>query len=93
MTNPGRRRPPSALASRCRTRSDRPWWELGRRLLAAVAILVGTVLLVYFDREGYVDGNDPTNTVSLIDSIYYTTVTLSTTGYGDIAPLHRSSAG
>jgi voltage-gated potassium channel len=63
-----------------------PWWELGRRLLAALGILVGTVLLVYLDRKGYVDGNDPTNTVSFTDAIYYTTVTLSTTGYGDIAP-------
>jgi voltage-gated potassium channel len=63
-----------------------PWWELGRRLLAAFAILFGTVLLVYFDRKGYVDGNDPKNVVSFTDSIYYTTVTLSTTGYGDIAP-------
>ncbi|MCW2831638.1 MAG: Ion channel protein [Aeromicrobium sp.] len=44
------------------------------------------MLLVYFDRDGYVDGNDPTNTVSFTDAIYYTTVTLSTTGYGDIAP-------
>jgi voltage-gated potassium channel len=68
-----------------RTRS--PWWELGRRLLAAIGILVGTVLLVYFDKTGYADNNDPTNTLSLIDSIYYTTVTLSTTGYGDIAPV------
>ena len=59
---------------------------LGRRLLAATSILVGTVLLVYLDREGYRDGNDPTNTISWIDAIYYTTVTLSTTGYGDIAP-------
>jgi voltage-gated potassium channel len=65
-----------------------PWWELGRRLLMALAILVGTVLLVYFDREGYRDGNDPPDyAVSLTDSIYYTTVTLSTTGYGDIAPV------
>lgn len=63
-----------------------PWWELGRRILAALAILVSTVALVWFDRDGYVDGNDPTNSISLIDSIYYTTVTLSTTGYGDIAP-------
>jgi voltage-gated potassium channel len=63
-----------------------PWWELSRRLLLAVGILVGTVLLVYFDREGYVDNNDPTKQVSFTDSIYYTTVTLSTTGYGDIAP-------
>ncbi|RYP83074.1 Ion channel protein [Nocardioides guangzhouensis] len=51
-----------------------------------MAILVGTVLLVYFDRGGYVDNNDPTKQVSFTDSIYYTTVTLSTTGYGDIAP-------
>jgi voltage-gated potassium channel len=63
-----------------------PWWALGRRLLAALAILVGTVLLVYFDNEGYIDGNDPTGNVDFVDSIYYTTVTLSTTGYGDIAP-------
>ncbi len=63
-----------------------PWWELGKRLLLAVAILVGTVMLVYFDRDGYTDNNDPTAKVGLIDSIYYTTVTLSTTGYGDIAP-------
>ena len=68
-----------------RTRS--PWWELGRRLLAALAILVGTVLLVYFDRRGYADNNDPTGTISMVDAIYYTTVTLSTTGYGDIAPV------
>jgi voltage-gated potassium channel len=63
-----------------------PWWELGRRMLAAFAILVGTVLLVYFDRDSYHDNNDPTGAVGLIDAIYYTTVTLSTTGYGDIAP-------
>ena len=29
-----------------------PWWELGRRMLAAAGILVGTVLLEYFDRDG-----------------------------------------
>ena len=67
-------------------RARSPWWELGRRLLMASAILVGTVLLVYFDRSGYRDANDPTGAVDLVDSIYYTTVTLSTTGYGDIAP-------
>ena len=65
-----------------------PWWELGRRLLMAVGILLGTVLLVWFDRDGYVDNNDlPLREVSFTDSIYYTTVTLSTTGYGDIAPV------
>jgi voltage-gated potassium channel len=61
-----------------------PWWELGRRLFAALAILVFTVAIVWFDREGYVDARD--DSVSLTDAVYYTTVTLSTTGYGDIAP-------
>ena len=64
-----------------------PWWELGRRVLLALAILVGTVLIVYFDRGSYQDNNDPTGAVGMVDSIYYTTVTLSTTGYGDIAPV------
>jgi voltage-gated potassium channel len=52
----------------------------------AVAILVGTVLLVYFDRSGYRDNAHPARELSLLDAFYYTTVTLSTTGYGDIAP-------
>lgn len=63
-----------------------PWWELTRRLLLAVGILGFTVLLVYVDRDGYRDNADPGLEVGLIDAIYYTTVTLSTTGYGDIAP-------
>ncbi len=68
-------------------RNRSPWWQLSKRLLMAVGILVGTVLLVYFDREGYADNNDPLNKISFTDAIYYTTVTLSTTGYGDIAPV------
>ncbi|KQP67232.1 MULTISPECIES: TrkA family potassium uptake protein [Nocardioides] len=74
-------------------RQRSPLWELGRRLLLATAILVGTVLLVYFDREGYRDGNDPGSNyaVDFKDAIYYTTVTLSTTGYGDIAPVSETA--
>jgi voltage-gated potassium channel len=64
-----------------------PWWALSRRLLLALAILVGTVLLVYLDADGYRDANAPADGITLSDSIYYTTVTLSTTGYGDIAPV------
>jgi len=66
-----------------------PWWELTRRLLMAIGVLVATVLLVYLDRDGYRDTADPAghNGVGLVDAIYYTTVTLSTTGYGDIAPV------
>ncbi len=65
-----------------------PVWELSRRIILAFALLGFTVALVYFDREGYRDNSDPPDfEVGLIDAIYYTTVTLSTTGYGDIAPV------
>ena len=75
---PGRVRLPTTARS--------PWWLLLRRVLLAVGILAFTILLVYVDRGGYRDNADPTHAVDLVDSIYYTTVTLSTTGYGDIAP-------
>lgn len=70
-----------------------PWWQLTKRLMLAVGILVVTVGLVYFDRGGYYDGNDSAHhfKMDLVDSIYYSTVTLSTTGYGDIAPLATHS--
>ncbi len=61
-------------------------WELLFRVLLALGLLGLTVALVYFDNDGYVDNNDPTGEVGLIDAVYYATVTLSTTGYGDITP-------
>ncbi len=74
----GRVRLPAAAPS--------PVWDLVRRVLIAFAILLFTVLLVYVDRTGYRDNTDPTRHVDLVDSIYYATVTLSTTGYGDVTP-------
>jgi len=60
--------------------------SLTTRIAIAVGIVVFTTLLVYWERDGYADfGQD--NGVSLIDALYYSTVTLSTTGYGDIAPI------
>lgn len=56
-----------------------------RRLLIALVVLVTVALVVYADRDGYVDesGSPP----GLLDAFYYATVTLSTTGYGDIVPV------
>ncbi|MDX6326554.1 MAG: voltage-gated potassium channel [Nocardioidaceae bacterium] len=68
-----------------------PWWSLTRRVLVGLAILVLTVLLVYVDRGGYTDNNDPARHVDLSDAIYYSTVTLSTTGFGDIAPASQTA--
>nr|WP_275585973.1 potassium channel family protein [Geodermatophilus sabuli] len=44
-----------------------------------------TVLIVWLDRDAYRDGDEVG--ISLLDAVYYATVTLSTTGYGDITPL------
>jgi voltage-gated potassium channel len=57
----------------------------------ALAILLFTLLLVYADRDGYLDANDADHQVDLSDAIYYTTVTLSTTGYGDIVPMSQTA--
>jgi voltage-gated potassium channel len=64
---------------------ERPLRQVTRRLLMALLVLVSTALIVYADRKGYNDSAD--GTVDLLDSFYYATVTLSTTGYGDITPV------
>lgn len=68
---------------------ERPLVQVGRRLLMALCVLALTILIVWIDREGYHDNAN--NEVDLLDASYYATVTLSTTGYGDIVP-HSDSA-
>lgn len=60
-----------------------------KRVLVALGALAAAVLIVYIDRAGYRDAQD--NELSLLDCIYYATVSLSTTGYGDITPFTPSA--
>lgn len=62
-----------------------PLRQIGLRILIALGVLVLMIALVYIDREGYNDNSD--GSVGLLDAAYYSTVSLSTTGYGDIAPV------
>lgn len=64
---------------------ERPVRQVGKRLALALLVLLATVLIVYADREGYRDSSD--GPVDFLDAAYYATVTLSTTGYGDITPV------
>lgn len=49
-------------------------------------LLTITTLIVFLDKGAYSD-NVNHDGVSLIDAIYYSTVTVTTTGYGDITPV------
>ncbi|GAB16468.1 hypothetical protein GOEFS_001_00130 [Gordonia effusa NBRC 100432] len=62
-----------------------PGRAIGRRVVFAVCALFFTAIVVWLDRGGYRDAQD--NELSFLDSLYYSAVTLSTTGYGDITPI------
>ncbi|MEV6167845.1 potassium channel family protein [Streptomyces sp. NPDC051954] len=64
---------------------EHPFRQVAKRLSIALLVLVVTALLVYADHEGYNDNSD--GSVDFLDAWYYATVTLSTTGYGDITPV------
>lgn len=70
-------------------RAVRPTVAITRRIGVALLTLVVTALVVYLGRAGYRDTNG--DGVSLLDAFYYATVSLSTTGYGDIAPASESA--
>ncbi|KWT59558.1 Ion channel protein [Streptomyces albus subsp. albus] len=61
-----------------------PLRQVARRLLMALLVLVATVAIVWIDRDEYHDNAN--GSVDFLDCVYYATVTLSTTGYGDIVP-------
>jgi voltage-gated potassium channel len=63
---------------------EHPIRQVAKRLSLALVVLLVTALIVYADHEGYRDHSG--DGVDLLDAFYYATVTLSTTGYGDITP-------
>ncbi|MGY4390763.1 voltage-gated potassium channel [Streptomyces sp. TE12347] len=68
---------------------EAPLSQVGKRLLMALFVLFLTVFVVWLDRGGYHDNAN--EQVDLLDCFYYATVTLSTTGYGDIVPYSDSA--
>ncbi|WP_245743462.1 potassium channel family protein [Geodermatophilus poikilotrophus] len=62
-----------------------PFRQVWRRVVIAALVLAFTVFIVWLDRDSYRDGDQVG--IGLVDAIYYSTVTLSTTGYGDITPV------
>lgn len=71
-------------------REKSPFRSILVRIAIVLACIVVTGLLVYIDRDGYRD-NDTMGLSGMLDAFYYATVTLSTTGYGDITPVTESA--
>jgi voltage-gated potassium channel len=63
---------------------------LGRLTLAAV-LLVTMALVVWLGREGYSD--DTGRPITFLSALYYASVSITTTGYGDIAPVTDLARG
>lgn len=66
-------------------RKSTPTRQLAMRGLIALGLLTVIVLVVVVDRGAYAD-NTTGRPLGFIDSLYYATVTMTTTGYGDITP-------
>lgn len=81
--------PPAALL-RFPERRFSPLRNIGVRVAVAVGVLIATTALVYAEQDCYQDRGEMTG-LTWIDAFYYATVTLSTTGYGDISPVCESA--
>lgn len=66
--------------------AESPWRLIAKRVAIALVIVLLATLVVWFDRGGYTGGGGADGKLTLIDCFYYVTVSLSTTGYGDITP-------
>jgi voltage-gated potassium channel len=61
------------------------WFQLGWRIAAVVGLIGFLILFHWLERDGLKDTHD--GHVSLLDVIYFTMISATTTGYGDIVPV------
>ncbi|MDT5277820.1 MAG: voltage-gated potassium channel [Mycobacterium sp.] len=61
-----------------------PFRAISKRVLIALLALLFAVITVYLGRDGYTDVRGMP--LSFLDCVYFATVSLTTTGYGDVTP-------
>ena len=90
-----RKQPPPLPVAPARFRLIRikqdPLRAIVQRFVLATLLLLIVTFITYFGRKGYVDNEHPDQLLTFIDSLYYATVTITTTGYGDIVPVTQSA--
>jgi voltage-gated potassium channel len=78
---------PAVSAVSLPSRRVSPLQAVTSRALLASLLLIASTVIVYLGRDGYKDTAAPGQPLNLVASAYYSAVTLSTTGYGDIVPI------
>ena len=65
------------------------WADVTLRLSAAMVLIAVVILVHWLDREGLRDSYD--GHVSFLDVVYFTMISITTTGFGDITPVSNQS--
>lgn len=65
------------------------WADISIRLGAALGLIMIVVMIHWFDREGLIDNAD--GHISFLDVVYFTMISITTTGFGDIAPISEAA--
>ena len=65
------------------------WADVSIRLSLALGLIMIVVLVHWADREGLKDTHD--GVISFLDVVYFTMISITTTGFGDIAPVSDRS--
>ena len=85
---------PSGTTKRNRERKFQPlrravkipvWGDLSLRMVAALMLILAVIMIHWLDRDGLVDNLD--GEISFLDVVYFTMISITTTGFGDIAPI------